>query len=402
MRHFRWTLLLSFMLICGCFEMTSQQESTIPTNKEPPPLATPRPVTPPPPLHATLVAVGDIMMHTPQLPGAYNTETKSYDFDGFFRPVHSILSSADWTFANLETPIAGDSRGFRGYPLFNAPVALARTLADTGFDVVSTANNHALDQGISGLIHTLGTLVAHQLVPVGTAATQENSDSIVILERNQIKQAFLAYTYGTNGIPIPEDKTYAVNLIEKQRIARDVAKARESGADLVTVSLHYGSEYQRTPNQFQKQISRYCIDVGADIVLGHHPHVVQPYERYIATQDDGSKREGLIVYSLGNFISNQFGGYKEFGVIFKIDIKKIFTQDGASDTFISAVEVIPTWVNKYVSNGKKQYRVLSLNNFTQLKEDPLLTVKTVAMLTDKAEEMQEHLQKLNYVAEEKK
>jgi poly-gamma-glutamate capsule biosynthesis protein CapA/YwtB (metallophosphatase superfamily) len=409
----KWILLLficlMFFLMSSCkasappLEQSQQAiaEPLLPTVSETPPEEVPeiKPSEPPPAAEATLVAVGDIMMHRPQLPGAYNPETQTYDFRGFFQSVRSILVDANWTFGNLETPIAGDERGFRGYPLFNAPVALAEALADAGFDVLSTANNHSLDQGFTGLVHTLETLHSYGIQPIGTAAESAAATDIFISEQNGIKQAFLAYTYGTNGIPIPADKPYAVNLIQEERIAEDISKARALGADFVTVSLHFGNEYQRQPSEQQQTLARFCIDAGADLVLGHHPHVVQPYERYATTQADGSIREGVIIYSLGNFISNQFGQYKEFGLIFKVLLRKTYSLNGDSQTIIANVEAIPTWVHKYTLNGKKAYRILSLNDIVQSGDDPLLANETIQMLTLKREEMHEHISSMVIITE---
>ncbi|MCI3920373.1 CapA family protein [Paenibacillus sp. TRM 82003] len=409
MTHVAWLgraclpVLAALLLLSACEEAPSAEP---PATAEQAPTdgheaeAGPMPVEPepvpevPPPAEATLVAIGDIMMHTPQLPGAYDKETDTYDFSSFFAPLKSLFTEADWAFANLETPIAGDDRGFRGYPLFNAPVALADALADAGFDVLSTANNHSLDQGFSGIEHTLETLRAKQLIPIGTAATEEASREIAYVEKNGITAGFLSYTYGTNGIPIPKDKPFAVNLIDEARIAADIEKAREGGADAVVVSLHFGQEYQREPSDEQRRVARGAIEAGADLIIGHHPHVVQPYEMYETTSPDGSKREGLIMYSLGNYISNQFGGYKEYGAVLKVAFRKTYQPDGTARTNIAEVDAIPTWVHKYVSGGKARYRVLSLDEVAKAESDPLLTQRLLADLSSKATEMNRHLDSL--------
>jgi len=359
-----------------------------------PALEPPPPPKPPPPVEATLIAVGDVMMHTPQLPGAYDEQAGGYDFSGFFAPLRDTFAGADWAVANLETPIAGDERGFRGYPMFNAPVALAGALAGAGFDVVSTANNHSLDQGFAGLVHTLATLREQGVAPVGTAESEEASQALTTISRDGIANTFLSYTYGTNGIPIPKDKPFAVNLIDDAKIKSDIARAKAAGADIVTVSLHFGSEYQREPNDEQKRIARLAIEAGADLVLGHHPHVVQPYERYRVVGPDGAEREGVIMYSLGNFISNQFGGYKEYGALLKVTFRKTYRADGTAVTTVTELDAIPTWVHKYVSGGKAHYRVLSLDDVASKNDDPLLTPRTLAQLADMQAEMNRHLDKL--------
>jgi len=354
---------------------------------------------PPPPAEATIVAIGDVMMHKPMIPGAYDKETKTYDFSGFFAPLRSVFESADWAVANLETPIAGDDRGFPGYPTFNAPVALADALAGAGFDVVSTANNHSLDQGYSGLAATLRTLRERGVLPVGTADSQQSSDAVTIVGKNGIAQAFLSYTYGTNGIPIPKDKPFAVNLIDDAKIKGDIAKARAAGADIVTVSLHFGNEYQRDPSDEQRRVARLAVEAGADLILGHHPHVVQPYERYRVDNADGTSREGIIMYSLGNFVSNQFGDFKEYGAVLKVTFRKTYQADGAAVTTVAEVDAIPTWVHKYVDGGKTRYRVLSLDEITLEGGDPLLTPRMVSTLVSMTEEMNRHIDKLSLTAE---
>ncbi|WP_199614849.1 CapA family protein [Paenibacillus alkalitolerans] len=353
----------------------------------------------PPPTEAVLTAVGDIMMHTPQLPGSYDAKTGKYNFDGYFRHVAPIISEGDWAIANLETPIAGANRGYKGYPLFNAPDELAAALKNAGFNIVTTANNHALDQGAAGVLATLQTVRAHGLEPIGTFADAESAGKALVMEKSGIVNAILSYTYGTNGIPIPEDKPFLVSLIDKERMKEQIAVARSEGADFVTVALHFGNEYQRQPNETQLDLAEHCIKAGADLVLGSHPHVVQPYERIRTTGYDGSKRSGIAIYSMGNFISNQFGNYKEFGVIFKIRIKKTYSDSGESETEITDVEPIPTWVHKYKSGGKAMYRVLPLETITAELNDPLIPNRLIPLLEQRAAEMNAHLESLTVQAQ---
>jgi len=357
------------------------------------PEAAPTPTPVPPPAEAVLVAVGDVMMHKPMVPGVYDEASGTYDFTGFFAPLRDVFLNADWAFANLETPIGGDERGFPGYPRFNAPVALADALVDAGFDVVSTANNHSLDQNYSGLVHTLEVLRERGIRPAGTADSEEAAGEIVMLERNGIVNAFLAYTYGTNGIPIPKDHPYAVNLIDEDRIAADIAKARGLGADIVTVSLHFGNEYQRNPSEEQRRLAEHAVRSGADVVLGHHPHVVQPYDIVRVEDAEGNLRTGAVIYSLGNFVSNQFGNYKEYGAVFEVTFRKTYSADGSSVTEITGVRAFPTWVHKYFAEGKARYRVLPLDSPDRFADDPLLTAGIVSELTEKSEELHRHLQK---------
>ncbi|WP_232242800.1 CapA family protein [Paenibacillus sp. GSMTC-2017] len=332
--------------------------------------ATPQP-TPAPPqfVDAVWLGVGDIMSHSPQLPGSYNATEKKYNFDPFFEEVKPILKQGDWVMANLETPIAGKEYGYTGYPSFNAPLELAEALKNAGFNLFSTANNHSLDKGEKGLLRTLEHLKGLELQAVGTASSQEEADALIISEKNGIKMGLLSYTYGTNGIPIPEGKPYLVNLIDEEKIKKDITRLKEGGADLVTVALHFGAEYQTTPNEEQKQLARALVAAGADIIAGSHPHVLQPYEVIETLDAKGNKKSALIIYSMGNFISNQRGGSKDYGVIFKVNIRKNVTEGTIN---LTEVEAIPTWVHRYKPDKSYRYRILPIEETLAEANDKLL------------------------------
>ncbi|WP_158630040.1 CapA family protein [Cohnella sp. AR92] len=320
--------------------------------------AIPSPVT----TEAVLLATGDIMVHSPQLPAYYDAAADSYDFTPWFRKVKPLLSQGDWVIGNLETPVAGADLKFSGYPRFNAPTELTKALVDAGFGIVSTANNHSLDRGFTGIQRTLNNVRDAGLIPVGTSVSNYDSLRRVIVDKNGIKLGFLSYTYGTNGIPIPEGKEYGINLISLPKIQEDIRELKEAGADSIVVSLHFGIEYQRMPNDEQKALARSVIEAGADIILGSHPHVIQPYET-IEVDDpeaDSGKRRGFVIYSLGNFISNQKDEWKDVGVILHLKLSKTVWPDGHSSTTWSDVETTPTWVNQRVANGLKRYTVLPL------------------------------------------
>ncbi|AZN43840.1 CapA family protein [Paenibacillus albus] len=306
---------------------------------------------------ATWIAVGDIMMHMPQLPGAYNEKTKTYNFNSFFTAVKPILEQGDWSLANLETPIGGKSLGYSGYPRFNAPTELGDALKYAGFTTVTNANNHALDRGAKGISLTLAKLEKLGFDIKGTARSKYESEQITIVERKGIKMGLLAYTYGTNGIPLPKDQPYSVSLIDEARMLQDIKNVRAAGADFITIALHFGTEYQTMPNDIQKNLARKLIAAGADIIAGSHPHVVQPYEMVEAAQPDGTVHKGLIIYSMGNFISSQQGKSKDFGVIYKVHIHK----DGPSkQTTIKEVEAIPTWVHRVTASSISKFSVVPL------------------------------------------
>ncbi|MDW7675026.1 MAG: CapA family protein [Bacillota bacterium] len=338
----------------------------------------------------TIAAVGDIMGHMPQVNAAYIKDERKYDFTDNFAEVRYVFVSSDIVVGNLETTLAGPDRGFSGYPMFNTPDELAGALAWAGFDVLSTANNHSLDRGESGVLRTLEVLKQHDLLTVGTASSEEDRDSSKIMSREGINVGFLAYTYGTNGIPIPMGKDYLVNLIDEELIANDIAKIRTK-VDLVVVSMHWGNEYQREPNASQEELARKLIGWGADIILGSHPHVVQPMEFIEVIQEDGEARTGFVIYSLGNFISNQRDRYRDSGVILQIDVEKNFTSNKLE---ISEVNYISTWVHKYYFNNKWNYRILPTEDFIvqySLGEDKLLVEDDYHRLIEVWNDTNKHL-----------
>ncbi|MBO8162230.1 MAG: CapA family protein [Brevibacillus sp.] len=320
---------------------------------------------PPKEQRVTLMAVGDIMVHQEQLEAAWDPESESYQFDPFFSEVKPVLKEADLVIGNLETTLAGGDLRFTGYPQFNSPQSLAESLKKAGFTAVTTANNHALDRREIGVLRTLEHLRQAGLAHTGTFRSQEERDQPLLLEHNGIQVALLAYTYGTNGIPLPKDKPYLVNLIQPELIAQDIAKARQQGADLITVSLHFGNEYQRLPNEEQRKLVDQCFEYGADLIIGHHPHVLQPYEWRTLTDESGRTRRGLVVYSLGNFISAQRGDYKDVGAIFAVTLLK----RGEGDAVLEEAELIPTYVHYYRSNGKRHYVIYPLAKTLAIPEE---------------------------------
>jgi len=350
-------------------ELSAQQpgSSVAPT---PSPTSTPEPTpTPPQYTDAVWIGVGDIMSHTPQLPGAYDKATDSYNFKDVFSPIADIVADGDWVMANLEAPMAGKDYGYTGYPLFNAPVELAQALWDNGFNILSTANNHTLDKGVTGAMLTLDHVQQIGFTTVGSARDAEEANTSVIVEHNGIAMGLLSYTYGTNGIPIPEGKEYIVNLIDQERIIEDMNRLRQDGADVITIALHFGNEYQTQPSEEQKTLARALIAAGADIIAGSHPHVLQPYELVTTVDELGAERQGLIIYSMGNFISNQRGDSKDYGAIFRVDLRKHY-DTGAIE--IKDVTVTPTWVHRYKPDQYYRYRVLPVESTLAARDDVLL------------------------------
>ena len=330
-------------------------------NSEPePPIA----VTPKEDQHFTMSVIGDIMCHNTQYKDAY-TSNDSYDFSYVFKDIKNYISEADIAVGNLETTFAGKARGYSNYPTFNTPEQLAYNLKDFGIDVVSTANNHCMDKNFSGLVSTLNYLDDAGIAHMGTNATQEDQNKILIKEVNGIKIAFLAFTYGTNGIPIPSDKPFAVNLIDDNLILNQLSLAKEQEPDLICVNMHWGAEYQTKQNKEQERLANLLFTNGADVILGSHPHVLQPMEKKTVTLEDGSTKDCFVIYSLGNFMSGQTYPNTRNSVILNMS----FTKSGETGkTTIDSASYIPIYMYKSSSGTVQRYKVLDIEKAIQNHE----------------------------------
>lgn len=300
----------------------------------------------------TLGAIGDILIHD----WVYNDakiET-GYDFTPMFQHVSSILQEPDLLLANQETILGGTEIGISSYPLFNSPQEIGDALVAAGVDIVSTANNHSLDKGERGLVASLNYMDKINLPHVGTYRDKEEQQTLRVLTRKGIKIAYLSYTYGTNGIPIPKGKDYLVNLIDKQAMKEEIYRAKQV-ADVIVMSIHWGNEYQRFPTNDQKELAQFLVNEGVDIIFGHHPHVLQPMEW--VTADDG--RRSLVVYSLGNFLSGQNRDYKDIGGMATIEVTKTVDNNGVGIS-LSSPDFFPTFVSKI--NWVRNYRIVPLEN----------------------------------------
>lgn len=264
---------------------------------------------------ASLLFAGDAMQHTAQLDAARRAYG-SYDYSEYFCEVDSYISAADYAVVNLETPLAG--RPYSGYPCFNAPDSYAAALKDAGFDLFLTANNHTLDRGDRGLRRTISALDSLGLDHIGTyASLSRRLESIpFVKDINGFRVGFLNYTYGTNGInPGPD---VVVDYIDTALIRRDVAMARKNDAEIVCVTIHWGEEYSLLPNKSQRQLADFIHSLGVELLIGSHPHVIQPMEMRYNPLD--SLDRSLTVYSLGNFISNMKTRDTRGGVMVKVDL----------------------------------------------------------------------------------
>jgi poly-gamma-glutamate synthesis protein (capsule biosynthesis protein) len=295
--------------------------------------------------------VGDLMCHSVQYKYA-QIAADSFDFTPTFRYVQKYFDESDFLIGNLETVTAGKEKGYSGYPFFNSPDDFITSLKKVGFDLLFTSNNHSLDKGKDGILRTIKILNENQIHYTGTFKSQNDRDSIRIFNINGIKIAFISYSYGTNGNPIPKGNNFLINLIDTLQIKNDILSSRKQESDIVFVYFHFGNEYQKSPNIYQKNIVNKTIEYGADLIVGSHPHTIQPYELF--KTNNGKLDTGLIAYSLGNFISNQRWRYSDAGVILNIEITKNVINDSI---FISDINFIPTWVYKGEINSKKEYLI---------------------------------------------
>jgi len=242
------------------------------------------------------VAVGDNLFHESLLNS--HLKNNAYDFSPIYTEIKSIIQNADLAFINQETPMAGESFGYSGYPAFNSPQSLAKTHVETGFDIVNLANNHAMDKGASGLYATLDYL--NTIKEFTVIGARKEGQSARIVTKNNITLGFLSYTYGLNGNTLPKDNPNLVSLISRKKIEEEAASLRPL-CDFLVISMHWGDEYMLQPNKEQIDLAAFLANLNADLIIGHHPHVLQRVETI--KRLDG--KETICYYSLGNFVSHQ-------------------------------------------------------------------------------------------------
>ncbi len=250
------------------------------------------------PAETTILFAGDAMTHQLQIDVAKQPDG-SYEFESCFAPIAPIVQKADFAIVNLETPIAGAP--YKGYPCFCAPDSYVDALKATGFDLMLTANNHALDRRDKGAKRTLDVLDERDLYHVGTYKNQADRDARLplIVDINGYKVGMLNYTYGTNGITIQGD--LVVDYIDRKQMVKDIKELREAGAELIMAAVHWGVEYKLLPHDTQTSLADFLVKQGVELVIGGHPHVIQPIELRKKTP---TGKPALVVYSLGNLISN--------------------------------------------------------------------------------------------------
>lgn len=307
----------------------------------------------------TLIMVGDMLMHTPVNESGV-MEDGSIDFSHLFTYTKDRIKEADLALVNQEVILGGKELGISGYPAFNTYQEFGDDLVDAGFDVVLHATNHALDKGKKGILSCLSywDSTHPEIAVLGMQDTPEEQEDVYVYEKDGIRIAILNYTYGTNGIPMPEDMPYAVNMMDKEQMKSDIEKAKQI-SDFVVVCPHWGTEYVLEETDYQRNYAEFMMDCGVDLVLGTHPHVIEPVE--MLTDENG--RQMLVYYSLGNYVNctsseNNDIGNRMLGAMAEVTI----TKEGNGETYISEYGAKP--LVTYVSADKKEIAVYPLEQFT--------------------------------------
>lgn len=328
---------------------------------------------------ASLAVTGDIMVHSYQYEEAYDRSTGKYDFMHNFTDVKKYFDAADYSIGNFETVLAGEDVGISDYPCFNTPDSFLDSLEYSGIDFVTTANNHCMDKGTDGLLRTIDKLDEYGFDHTGTYKDEESRNEVFVKDINGITFAFLSYTYGTNGIPVKNP--WNVNILDEELIKSDIEKAKELNPDFIVVLPHMGVEYEIYPREEFKEWADFMFNCGADIILASHPHVLQPMEVREITKDDGSTRNGFIIYSLGNFISSQTTPPRNAGIIVNLDFEK----KGIEKAELTKVSFIPVWTQFRNAQNINHFMVRSVYEMLTLPQNEMyntLRQKDIARLKD--------------------
>lgn len=303
-----------------------------------------------------MAAIGDSLCHNTQYWDAYNSKTKEYDFSYVYEDIQYYTKTADITIGSLETTFAGEDIGYSNYPTFNTPDSLATALKKIGVDVISLAGNHALDYGYTGLCRTIDVLDNADISHLGTYKTSEDQEKLLIKNVKGVNIAFINYTYGTNGIPVPSGKEYCVNLIDKDLIKKQIEQAKEQNVDMIVACMHWGTEYRTTANSEQEELADFLFENGVDIIIGNHPHVLEPMEKRIITLEGGMEKEVFVVYALGNFTADQRDEITRDSAILNLNITK--KSDGKIS--INKVDYVPIYMYKDTNSTTHKFKLLDI------------------------------------------
>jgi len=306
----------------------------------------------------SLLFLGDIMGHDEQIWSAENRETHTYNYEDVFQYVKDEISEADIAIANFEVTLAGSP--YSGYPAFSSPVPLAAACISAGIDVFATANNHAADRGKKGILSTIYKLDSLGIPHTGTFSDSAAKDTLypMIIEKNGFSLALLNYTYATNGITVPPP--VIVNMLERNTITADIEKAKSKNPDAIILFLHWGMEYDTVPSKTQTDLAEYFFSRGVDLIIGSHPHVLQRMEW---TKSETGMKDRIVVYSLGNYVSNQRRTRTDGGTMVRIELTK-----EADSLYVSDAGYYLTWVYTPIENYRKKFFVLPCSKFENKPE----------------------------------
>lgn len=300
---------------------------------------------------ASIVMVGDALIHGAVYLDASIGNNK-YDFSSMFTDIEPLIKNYDLRYYNQESIIGGKKLGISHYPRLNSPDEIGEDLISIGFNIVSLANNHTLDKNEAGILYSVSFWEKYKdIITAGSYNSWETRNNISIFEINDIKFSFLSYTMTTNGLNTPNGKEYLVNVYSAETVKRDIELARENGAEVIMVAMHWGNEYTHTPNDKQKEVAEYLAKLDVNLIIGTHPHVIQPID-YV---DDT-----LVIYSLGNFISAQhpLGINKIIGLLVGVEI--VVDKDGNVSFENLNYELLYT----YCTSGYKNFKVIPFSNLT--------------------------------------
>lgn len=303
----------------------------------------------------TLLATGDNLIHN-TLISAGEQPDGTLNYDSLYANIKPEIEKFDISVIDQETVLGGSAFEYSGYPTFNTPWEVGEAAIKAGFDVFNCATNHTMDMGWSGIENELAFFAdKKEAVALGVNSSEDDYNKITYYEKNGITFAMLNYTYGTNGIPLPDDKPWCVNLLEKEKVTKDLKEAREH-ADFVIVFPHWGTEYSFEVSDYQEEYTKLFSDMGVDLVIGCHPHVIEPV-KWVMNESTGKKM--LVYYSLGNFISHQIDLENLLGGMAEVTIEK---KDGKTE--ITSAKFVPVVCHyNRNENGKFVFNVYKLGDY---------------------------------------
>ncbi|PKM64809.1 MAG: capsule biosynthesis protein capA [Firmicutes bacterium HGW-Firmicutes-20] len=318
---------------------------------------------------ASLMMVGDALLHLAYVYDGRKADGR-FDFRPSLRFIAPIVKNYDLAFYNQETVFGGKELGYSNYPRFNSPSDFGEQMVEMGFNLVSLANNHTMDKGAHGALNSYNFWKNQPVITAGSWGSQEDRDLLRIYNINGITYAFLAYTYGTNGISVPENQKYIIDVYDEELIKKDIERYRDI-VDFVIVSLHFGNEYNHIPQNRQKQMATFIAEQGADIIIGHHPHVIQPID-FIGNT--------LVVYSLGNFVSAQIGEPRLVEMIASVEMVKTVTYE---KTYYRLENVKADLLYNHYTSSYKQFTIYPMSQIplNLLPDRDALYQKYVSIIT---------------------